>query len=300
MSKLPEHDIVMRLLQTASAGQPVPTEGHVVDDEELLACWEAGLVAPSGREAIYAHLAKCPRCRRELGEMIRHGNLEFTAPDPIAAPLIRSTSTTTSHARWLSLALSLCLLIVVGMVGWTLWKPSISSGIPSHSALAMRGTITDYGYLLDGQSVVTKGPMFDKTLDRRQHELEQSVKAKPDDRNLRLDYGETLLRQQQPDRAIEVFQEILDSSPKDVAAWLGLGLAQFQQGRVEQALDQFDMVLKADPTFIPAKLNAAACLARLGRTAEAIRYWREAISETQDVVLRAHIGQAIRNSSVRP
>ena len=300
MNLLPERKIVMRLLRTASAGQPVPVEGHVVDDEELMACWESGLLVPRQHEEILDHLAACPQCRRKLAEMIRRGNLQIAEPEPVAVPLSVSAPTARSGTRWLRHALAACLLVAVGIVGWTLWLTGTSLGIPSHSALAIRGKVTDYGYLLDGQSVATKGPMFDTSLDRRQRELEQALKAKPDDRINRLDYGEVLLQQQQPAEATEVFQRILDATPYDPAAQVGLGLARFQQKRFDDALEQFEAVLQAMPDNLGAKLNAAACLARLGRTAEAIRYWREAIAETQDVVLRAHIEQAIRNGSVRP
>jgi hypothetical protein len=144
-SESSESAVVLRLLRTASDGQVLPAEGHIADDEEALACWEAGLLTPRQRAQIIAHLADCPRCRRELAGMIRRGEMQWAQTEPavIPAPVADRRRAVTV---WLSLAVAASLLVAVALLGWRSWRPGGAEGIAPGTALAMRGKITDYGY----------------------------------------------------------------------------------------------------------------------------------------------------------
>jgi hypothetical protein len=43
MTPQEERHALLRLIRTASDRQPMPSQGHFLDDEELVACWESGL-----------------------------------------------------------------------------------------------------------------------------------------------------------------------------------------------------------------------------------------------------------------
>lgn len=78
MTKEEQTAMVLNLMKAASDDQPIPDGPHVLDDEELVACWENNLITSKQREEIIAHLADCPLCRRELAEMMEEGLIEFS------------------------------------------------------------------------------------------------------------------------------------------------------------------------------------------------------------------------------
>jgi len=299
MSASPEfqEQIVLRLLQAASDGQTVPAGGHVVEDEERLACWEAGLLPPSQRDEMLAHLARCPRCRSELAAMVRQGHLSFVQPDLEPECPARAFPTRRyPFWSWTLLAAAASLLLAVGLLTRPISRPrppTAVQGIEPGSALAMRGKITDYGYLLDGQSATKGFVPSNSALEQERQQLLATLETDPANRIVRLAYGEVLLRLDQPRQAFEVFEEMVRADSGDLAARLGLGLAKFLGGQVAEALGHFQAVLAVDPDNIAAKLNAAACLARLGRTREAIQYWRELLLVINDPQLRFQIQQTL-------
>lgn len=296
-----DRDLVLRLLRAASHDQPIPAESHLVDDEELLACWEAGLLTSRQRTEIVAHLADCPRCRHELAGMIRRGDMQWGEPEPESATVCASAADRRrSLSVWLSLAVAASLLAAASLLGWSAWRPGGGRGIEVGSALAMRGKITDYGYLLDGQSVAKGFAPLDAELERQRKELLAAMEVKPGDRVARLTYGELLLRLDEPAEAAGVFEELVEAAPREPSGRLGLGLARFLQGRTAEALIEFQAVLQSEPENVAAKLNAAACLAQLQRTAEAERYWRKVLGQTTDAELRNRIEQTLRLVRGRP
>jgi tetratricopeptide (TPR) repeat protein len=102
----------VEILRMASELQPTPKDGHVADDDELLACWSAGLLAPAEVRKLIDHMAICPQCRRDVAEMIKAGVIEYQEPH-----------------RWrgtyfLPLALAASLLVVIGGLFWGLMPSS--------------------------------------------------------------------------------------------------------------------------------------------------------------------------------
>jgi hypothetical protein len=294
-SRPPDHDrdVVLRLLRAASDGQAIPAEGHLVEDEETLACWEAGLLTPRQRQEIVAHLAECPRCRRELAGMMRRGEFQWIEPEPEVTPA-RAAGRRRLVAVWLPLAVAASLLVAVGLLGRRSWVSGGRHGIEPGSALALRGKISDYGYLLDGQSAAKGFAPANAELERQRQALRAATEADPDDRTARLAYGEVLLRVDEPAEAARVFAPLVGADPRDPAARLGLGLARFLGGEIAEAWAEFEAVLAVDPGHTAARLNAAACLAQLGRPAEAERYWKQVLAVTTDAELRARIEQTMR------
>ena len=101
-SESSEDEVVLRLLRTASDGQSLPAEGHFVDDEEMLACWEAGLLTtPQRARRVYRLLdrlglgvAPPPVTRRAVLEHMatdkKHaeGRLNWVLPTESAAVVL--------------------------------------------------------------------------------------------------------------------------------------------------------------------------------------------------------------------
>jgi hypothetical protein len=294
-----QRDAVLRLIRTASDRQQMPTDGHFLDDEEVVACWEEGLLSPSQQEEIIAHLSNCPACRRRLAGMIRRGDIAWGEPEPVeppAAPTASRPATVRRHRGLLLgsvVVLAASLLGIVGVSSWLSHRHPRGGG-REESSLALRGKVTDYGYLLDGQSATKAAfPVVDPVLKQRQEELLRAIEANPADAGLRIEYGEVLLRAGEPEKAETVFHGLLDANPADPAAHLGLGLARFLEGRLDEALTEFDLVLKGEPRNVAAHLNAAACLARLGRIPTAETHWQAALQETHDSELRSQIEQTL-------
>lgn len=304
---------VLRLLQAASVAQDAPAEGHITEDEQLLACWEGALLTPHQRAEIIAHLAKCPRCRAELAAMVRQGQLQWMPP---AAEAMVPSGLRPPARGWLGpkvwLAVAATLVVVTGLGFWA-WGlhhtprqarlatgPAMARrGIEPGSPLWLRGKITDYGYFADGQSAIKGFVPVNAALKREREELLAALAKEPGNRALRLGFGELLLRMEEPDEAAQVFAELVRDDPHDAAGRLGLGLACFLEGKPDEALEHFEAVLAEDPRNTAAQLNAAACLARLGKTSEAVRYWERLLPEVQDAALRGQIEQAIRHHAKR-
>jgi tetratricopeptide (TPR) repeat protein len=128
-----------KILRMASEMQPVPEGGHFTDDEELLTCLSSGLLGPGERQQIIDHLAICPRCRKELTEMIRRGVIEFAEVDneQINQESWLRTKTTASTpiqvlsrkkprwqtANWIPLAVAASIVIALGGLWWLLSPP---------------------------------------------------------------------------------------------------------------------------------------------------------------------------------
>lgn len=144
-------DRVRKLLRMAADAQPAPTEGHFVEDDELLTCWSQGLLAPDEHERLIEHLAICPRCRNEVADLIRAGVLEFpeagAEEDAEQAPAAAVEAASLRSAAvprkswfslpWTRVALAASILVCLGGIAWLL-SPSGPSGLERQLARADR------------------------------------------------------------------------------------------------------------------------------------------------------------------
>ncbi len=137
-----------------------------------------------------------------------------------------------------------------------------------------RSLVRDYGYERNGQRLLKDFsiPEITPTQRRIEAELLAGIEAFPDSLDLRLNYGQFLLDQNEFQRAEAVFAEAVRREPRSVLAQTGLGLALFQQNRpeaIERALEPFQRAVQLSPDDPTANLNLAVCLTRLGRAQEA-------------------------------
>ena len=68
------------------------TEPHVVDDDDLMAGWENGLLTNEELITIQGHLVGCRHCRNVIGQLVRTGALRLGAETmPVDAPMKAAT-----------------------------------------------------------------------------------------------------------------------------------------------------------------------------------------------------------------
>jgi tetratricopeptide (TPR) repeat protein len=104
MKHLGTADWWRELVRTAVRAQTPPPGPHVADDDELLAAWSAGLLAPPAHQTLVEHLSRCAACREEVVELLNQGVLEFA--EPRARPHRRALT------WWLPAGLAAALLLV--------------------------------------------------------------------------------------------------------------------------------------------------------------------------------------------
>jgi len=146
------------------------------------------------------------------------------------------------------------------------------------SLAAKTSLVADYGYERDGRRHI-KDFTFPEITDsdrRLKKEFAEAVQAHLDSVELRLNFGQFLLAQNDFPAAADQFAEAVRIDPANALAQTGLGLALFQEGEEEsiaRALEHFRRAVELAPDDPAARLNLAVCLVRLGREAEAEPYF---------------------------
>jgi len=146
------------------------------------------------------------------------------------------------------------------------------------SLAAKTSLVADYDYERDGRRHI-KDITFPEITDadkRLKRQFAEAVQRHPDSVELRLNFGQFLLAQNDFPAAAEQFTEAVQIDPANALAQTGLGLALFQEGREEsiaRALGHFRRAVELAPDDPAAHLNLAVCLVRLGREAEAEPYF---------------------------
>ncbi len=165
----------------------------------------------------------------------------------------------------------------------------------AENALAVKGTLVDYGFELNGQSYEKSLPSMDAAEQLIDASFTAAVAAHPDTLQLRLNFGQFLL-EQQPSRALEQFLVAERIDPSNALAQTGIGLAMFQSGQegaAPQALPHFEKAAELLPRDLDANLNLAICLTRLGQRDAARRRFETALTLCTDPALRQRIEKAL-------
>lgn len=162
-------------------------------------------------------------------------------------------------------------------------------GIPAEYALAVEGSLIDYGYELDGISIVKSFPVIDPATKRLDRDLGRAVADNPGDVGLMLNYGQFLLGQRRFDEAQEQFATVLATDDRNVLAIIGTGLIEFHRKNPEAALQHFEAALKIDPDSYSGHLNAGICYQRLKDPQKAQDHLRRAAQLSKDPDWRKRI-----------
>ena len=121
MNDQSRRDALRSVFRSVLDDQAEPDSPHVVDDDNLLARWDADLMTADDRRQIIDHLAVCPRCRHELADLVRAGVI---APiDRAGLPLRqRDRRRLISPATW-TIAIAASLLVAMGGILWLISVP---------------------------------------------------------------------------------------------------------------------------------------------------------------------------------
>jgi tetratricopeptide (TPR) repeat protein len=114
-----------------------------------------------------------------------------------------------------------------------------------------------------------------------QQQFQAALHMRPHDPTALLGLGGTLLKAQQPEAAMPVFEEYVKAAPGDKAAWRGLFMAEYGAGRYADALaldgripPKVKAELMRDPDYLR---TLASVYSALGRDADAQRVLRSAL-----------------------
>lgn len=81
------------------------------------------------------------------------------------------------------------------------------------------------------------------------------------------------------DKAIDIFNQLLDEDPYDADLWVRLGDIHFRSGEQDKAIDAFDYALAIDPDYKEVYYWKGKCFHVLGNDKEALRYYRTSIEK---------------------
>lgn len=95
-----------------------------------------------------------------------------------------------------------------------------------------------------------------------------------------------LLLATDPERAQELFTQVIAMEPRSPAAELGLGHCARQAGNLKDAVAHYQAALEAMPTYAPAHAALADVLAEQGKTEQAVQH-RQQAGDRDDAVIPA-------------
>ena len=309
--------ITLDLLREVESEIP-PDEEKLIDLQDWLEKWSAGVITRDEHAAIMAHLVNSPDDRQFVDDMIEDGSLELPrglfedeeadesndedqGPDaesssdepsiPLPTPAERPAPGSQFNRRIVYALFAAAACIVIGLLLRGLF---FNDRLPGSPLLAQGENGYIDHYLSDSEFVGLQGGSFIKDLDlipgsnlppERQQEHERRRRASqdnPDDVTLLLNYGQVLLEDRLDDEALEVFARAVQQEPANNLASLGLGIAQFRAGEIAQARDIFNDLLTTAPELPVARINLTVCLVALGELGQAREIWRAVPDSLRD------------------
>jgi hypothetical protein len=89
------------------------------------------------------------------------------------------------------------------------------------------------------------------------------------------DLGKKYAEDNQPEKSVECFKQVLELDPEHINAQLQLGLQYMKLYRYEEAAEHLDTTLKKFPSSVTTLKSKALCAKYLGQTSQAIMYFKE-------------------------
>ncbi len=89
--------------------------------------------------------------------------------------------------------------------------------------------------------------------------------------------GAELLREGEPDLAVQELERVIGVDPENEYAFFFLGSAHFEKARFEKAMKAYLRALEIAPGYLGAMVHLGHSLRMLGKHAEALRMGREAL-----------------------
>src|SRR5262249_54471394 len=97
---------------------------------------------------------------------------------------------------------------------------------------------------------------------------EEALVAQPGNPELRMNYGNLLLRLERPDEAIACYRQSLSAAPGNLDAWVNLGRAEQARGRLGDAERAFRAALERNAEHPAAQRGLGHVLLAQGRLVE--------------------------------
>jgi tetratricopeptide (TPR) repeat protein len=306
---LDRHDWLEPFRQ-ASDSQPIPPDGHCVEDDEFLACWTQNLLSPREHQDLVDHLAICPHCRREVAEMTRAGVLVWQSDQ---ATVARPARRPRRLWHWCVLSAAALLLVSATIYWWASPVDHQRAELAFRAAKAPRaiGALVTYDYELTGQSPSMSIKEADPGLEGR---LKLHAARNPHDLVAQLELGYYYLEQDMLTEAKPQFEYVRDKNPRSVLALLGLGMAEFIQAdrlqseekwadaqrKLEAAEAAFRDALTLAPDDPDAQLNWGILQQYLGNSGEATRMFEQVYPRTTDPKIREKLEAWLRRPGTAP
>jgi Flp pilus assembly protein TadD len=108
--------------------------------------------------------------------------------------------------------------------------------------------------------------------------------------------GNICLQNNQPEKAVEYFEQEVALTPGDKAVYNNLGIAHDSCGQYDKAIEQFSAALRIDPNYAQAHGNLGVSLASKGRDGldDAITHYRMALQiNPEDADTHNNLGSAL-------
>ena len=96
--------------------------------------------------------------------------------------------------------------------------------------------------------------------------------------SFRNDEGRAAIEAGDHQKAIQIFEELLDENPSLTVAYIGIGVAYEDIGEYERAEPAFARATRLDPRNFEAQLGYGEVLQVLGKLREAIRAYQQALA----------------------
>ncbi|HBY64774.1 MAG TPA: hypothetical protein DEH78_33565 [Solibacterales bacterium] len=110
--------------------------------------------------------------------------------------------------------------------------------------------------------------------------LKRTLKAVPDNPEIKRALGQNLLYSDQFDEAIKVYQELVEDDPKDTQSWLRLSQIYRQQRKFDRARETSAKARALAPNDVEVRFNDVSVLEAEGKTQEAIATLKQVLTET--------------------
>ncbi len=134
-------------------------------------------------------------------------------------------------------------------------------------------------------------PAIEPTSPASRAGLDQSLATPPN--NTPHANAEALLKAGQADKALDIFQAIVQENPDDRAGHMGLAAALAAVGQTNEALDEYERIERASPGFPWAFIRRGELLETLGQERAALREYRAATkSDHRDATAYFVLGYA--------
>ncbi|HQB69141.1 MAG TPA: tetratricopeptide repeat protein [Paludibacteraceae bacterium] len=129
--------------------------------------------------------------------------------------------------------------------------------------------------------------------------IQKGLKKDPKNLDLLVEYAVYLEQLNESEKAIEIYNRILDIEPYKSSAWFCLGLLHFNLEQYREALNAFDFNIAINPNDTIAWLQKGHCHFNLEEYVPSIKAYKKYLTDyPEDSVVTAFLGECYENCEV--